>query len=75
VAGVEASWAALPVESQAVAQGDRLGAAAAATPALAHRCFLYQPVRYLLLLMQCFGWVQSFPRALGPARVDEGGRH
>src|ERR1039457_4528508 len=75
VAGVEASWAAVAGESQTVAQGDRFRATAAAASALAYRRFLHQPVRHLLLLVQRSGWVQSFHRALGFARVDEGERH
>ena len=72
--GFEASWAALTVESQAVAQGDRFRPAASAASTLAHRCFLYQRVRYLLLLMQRVGWIQSWHRSLGSAGVDEGSR-
>ena len=47
----------------------------AAAPALACRCFLYQPVGHVLLLMQCAGWMQSFSGALGSAGVDEGSGH
>jgi hypothetical protein len=64
--------AAVPVENQAVAQGDWLRAAAAAAPTLACRRCLHQPLRHLLLLVQRFGRVQSFPRALGSARVHAG---
>ena len=47
----------------------------AAAPALACRCFLYQPVGHVLLPMQCAGWMQSFSGALGSAGVDEGSGH
>jgi hypothetical protein len=66
-AGVEASWIIIPVEEQAIAQGNRFRAAAAAPSALAYRHFLHQPERHLLLLVQHSGWIQSFPRALGSA--------
>jgi len=39
-----------PVEEQAIAQGNRFRAAAAAPSALAYRHFLHQPERHLLLL-------------------------
>jgi hypothetical protein len=67
LAGVEASWIIIPVEEQAIAQGNRFRAAAAAPSALAYRHFLHQPERHLLLLVQHSGWIQSFPRALGSA--------
>ena len=54
-------------EEQAIAQGNRFRAAAAAPSALAYRHFLHQPERHLLLLVQHSGWIQSFPRALGSA--------
>jgi hypothetical protein len=66
-ASVEASWIIIPVEEQAIAQGNRFRAAAAAPSALAYRHFLHQPERHVLLLVQHSGWVQSFPRALGSA--------
>jgi hypothetical protein len=66
-ASVEASWIIIPVEEQAIAQGNRFRAAAATASALAYRCFLHQPVRHVPLLVQHSGWVQSFPRALGSA--------
>ena len=75
MASVETSGTPLALETEAVAQGDRLRIAAAAAPALARRCFLYQPVGHVLLLMQCAGWIQSFSGALGFAGVDEGSRH
>src|SRR5271165_3610223 len=74
LAGVAASWPAVPLERQAVAQGDRLRATAAAASTLAYRCFLHQPVWDLLLPVQRSGWLQSFDRALGSAGVDEGSR-
>ena len=67
LAGVEASRIIIPVEEQAIAQGNRFRAAAAAPSALAYRHFLHQPERHLLLLVQHSGWIQSFPRALGSA--------
>ena len=69
-AGLLSRW-----KGEAVAQGHRLRTAAAAAPALACRCFLYQPVGHVLLLMQRAGWMQSFSGALGSAGVDEGSRH
>src|SRR5271165_3530057 len=74
LAGVAASWPAVPLERQAVAQGDRLRATAAAASTLAYRCFLPQPRWDLLLPVQRSGWLQSFDRALGSAGVDEGSR-
>jgi hypothetical protein len=67
LASVEASWIIIPVEEQAIVQGNRFRAAAATASALAYRRFLHQPVRHVLLLVQHSGWVQSFPRALGSA--------
>jgi len=58
-----------------VAQGHRLRTAAAAAPALACRCFLYQPVGHVLLPVRRAGWMQSFSGALGFAGVDERSRH
>src|SRR5664279_6175300 len=72
LAGVAASRTAVPVERQAVAQGDRLRTTAAAASTLAYRCFLHQPLWDLLLPVQRSGWIQSFDRALGSAGVDEG---
>src|SRR5580658_1251150 len=75
MASLEASRTTLAMERQAIVQGDRLRAATPAASTLAYRCLLHQCLRDLLLLVQRSGWVQSFYRALGPARVDEGGRH
>src|ERR1700746_3258968 len=72
MAGAETSGTAVATEGQVVAQGDRLRAAAATAAALARRYFLYQPVRQVLLLVQCAGWMQPISRALGFAGVDEG---
>ena len=57
VASVAASRTAVAMEGQALAQGDGVRAAAAAAPALAHRCFLYHPVGHVLLPVQRVGWI------------------
>jgi hypothetical protein len=44
LAGVEASWIIIPVEEQAIAQGNWVWAAAVAASALAYRRFLHQPL-------------------------------
>src|ERR1019366_2230435 len=75
MARVETNRTAVALESEAVTQGHRLRTAAAAASALACRCFLYQPVGHVLLLMQRAGWMQSFSGALGSAGVDEGSGH
>jgi len=48
------------VEEQAIAQGNRFRAAAAAASALAYRRFLHQPVRHLLLLVQLLDGFSRF---------------
>jgi hypothetical protein len=60
------------VENQTIAQGDGIQAAAAAPPALPHRRFLSQHLRYFLLLMQRAGRIQSWHRSLGFEGVDKG---
>src|SRR5580693_6544964 len=72
MASAEISGTAVALESEAVAQGHWLRTAAAAAPALACRCFLYQPVGHVLLLVQRAGWIQSFSGALRSAGVNEG---
>jgi Integrase core domain len=72
MAGAETSGTAVAMEGQVVAQGDRLRAAAATAAALARRYFLYQPVRHVLLLVQCAGWMQPISRALGFAGGQAG---
>jgi hypothetical protein len=62
---VEAGWIVISVEEATVAQGEWFRAAAATAPALAHRRFLHQLVRHVLLLVQRSGRVQAFPCALG----------
>jgi putative transposase len=59
-AGLLSRW-----KRQPSRKGEWVRAAAATAPALAYRCFQYQPVRHLLLLVQCSGRGQPFPRALG----------
>src|SRR6266705_2360833 len=75
MASAKTSGTPVTLERYIVAQGDRLRTAARAAPALACRCFLYQPVGHVLLLMQRAGWMQSFSGALGSAGVDEGSGH
>src|SRR5438034_1441652 len=75
VAGAATSRTVVAMEKQTVTQGDRLRAAAAAASTLAHRCFLHQRVRHVLLLVQRAGGIQSFPRALGSAGIYAGSRH
>src|SRR5271155_85077 len=75
MASAETSGTPVALETAAVAQGHRLRTTTAAAPALECRCFLYQPVGHVLLLMQRAGWMQSFSAALGSAGVDEGSRH
>src|SRR5271167_1401267 len=75
MASAETSGTAVALEIEAVAQGHRLRTAARAAPALACRCFLYQLVGHVLLLVQRAGWVQSFSGALGSAGIDEGSGH
>src|SRR6202034_3466155 len=65
----------IALETEAVAQGHRLRTTAAAAPALACRCSLYQLVGQVLLPVQSAGWMQSFSGALGSAGVDERSRH
>src|SRR5579864_4341086 len=75
MASAETNGITVALEREAITQGDRIRTAAAAAPALACRCFLYQPVGHVLLLMQRAGWMQSFSGALGSAGVDEGSGH
>src|SRR5208283_4433368 len=75
MASAETSGTSVALERQVIAQGHRLRTAARSAPALACRCFLYQPVGHVLLLMQRAGWMQSFSGALGSAGVDEGSGH
>src|SRR6266566_1399567 len=75
VAGVEPGGTAAQVESEALEEGDRLRATAAAASALAYRRELHQHRGDVLLLVQRAGWFQPLHRALGSARVDEGGRY
>jgi hypothetical protein len=69
-AGLLSRWKAKPSR-----KGHRFRTAARAAPALACRCFLYQSVGHVLLLVQRAGWMQSLSGALGSAGVDEGSRH
>jgi hypothetical protein len=57
MASVEASRTTVVMERQALAQRDGVRTASPAAPALAHRCFLYQPGGHVLLLVQCVGWI------------------
>ena len=75
MARAEPGGAAAQVEREALEERDRLRATAAAASALAYRRELYQHRGDVLLLVQRAGWLQPLHRALGSARVDEGGRY
>lgn len=61
----------IEVEWQAVEEGHRLRAAAGGASALAHRCFLYQHQRDVLLAVQHSRRLQPLHRQLGTAGVND----
>ena len=69
-AGLLSRWKAKPSR-----KGTGFEQPLAAAPALACRCFLYQSVGHVLLLVQRAGWMQPFSGALGSAGIDEGSGH
>jgi hypothetical protein len=75
VAGAESSGTAAEVEREASKKGTGFEQPPAATSALAHRCFLSERLRDVLLPVQHPGRLQPLPGSLGSAGVNDRGRH